>query len=650
MAIVMNELCPACAETGHDSSGNHLMVFSDGNKLCTHSHWHKNGLPYFIPSGESDPILDMDITGKIKYTVDQFRELEEDGKLSTLALRSLAMSGMRGQDRWEVANQDERDLMVEEKDRDKAYYDMLTVRNLVDRHIPGQIAKLYGIKVGLDTNNKVARHYYPVYHRTTGEWLGAKCRELPKDFRFGSLGWLWGDNMLFGQNTLSNVLDSGSRMDTLLLVGGECDAAAAQTMLVDTDKGTRWEGKLFHVWSPTKGEYALQEILDNIEAIRKFNKVIVCFDDDEAGNKLNREVAKVLRGKCKKLVLPSGCKDPNDCLKQGRSKEFVDAWWKPVNPFEGGSLSGMGKYKKKAKETPEMGLSWPWESLNEVTYGIRLHYLSVWGAGTGVGKTKTTKEVVFEIAYRHKKPVVVIYLEEQPDKTVRSFAGNIINKDITAPPCNNRDEKGYTELRDYTKEQADEAIDKLCDDGMIMIGDMEGRKDVESVMELMEIAIAMGFEYFIIDNLTAFEHHDSNGNESTDVKAIDHTMRRLGTFKDENAVHIMLLSHLKKPFGDRTPHEEGGRVRMSDFRGSGSITFWANSVHGIERNTVADSMAEKCTTTYRCIKNRDVGHMNGHVFYAVLDKHTGRLTEINNPPVMKEESKKFDNGVEEKDF
>jgi hypothetical protein len=31
-----------------------------------------------------------------------------------------------------------------------------------------------------------------------------------------------------------------------------------------------------------------------------------------------------------------------------------------------------------------MGLSWPWPSMDSVTYGIRKNYLSVWGAGTGV--------------------------------------------------------------------------------------------------------------------------------------------------------------------------------------------------------------------------------------------------------------------------
>jgi len=646
MAIVMNQACPKCQETGHDHRGNHLIVFEDGGKFCNRVHWHRDGMPLFIPADGDDPILDMEVNGTIKYTPDQFRDLLKEGKFENPQVRAIALSGMRGEDRWDVASETERDSMLEDRAADEAYFDGLKVRNLVSRHIPGQVAKFYNVKVGLDPDGKVARHYYPTYHLQSGEWKGAKCRTLPKDFFYGHLGWTWGDNLMFGQKQTADVIASGARMDTLLLVGGECDTMAAQAMLLESRKGTKWEGTWFHVWSPTKGECALSEIILNKEEIKKFKKVIVCFDNDETGNKMNREIAKLFRGKVFKLNMPAGCKDPNDCLKQGRGKEFVDCWWNPADPFEGGSLSSLHKYRDRAKVMPVMGLSWPWPTMNPVTYGIRPHYLSVWGAGTGVGKTKTTKEVVFHLAYTHNVPVVVIYLEERAEKTVRSFAGQLINRDLTAPPCLDSDDPDYTEMRHYTEDEANDAIDRLCDDGRIMIGDLEGRKDVGSVMEVMEEAMALGYEHFIVDNLTAFEHAGENGKNVNKVDAIDETMKRLGTFKDENPVWIMLLSHLKKPYGERTPHEEGGQVSITDFRGSGAITFWANDSWGIERNTLAESYEEKCLTTYRNLKNRDVGHKAGTCAYASFDDKTGNLRETTQRPAGDDGG--FDDGTKPK--
>lgn len=620
-----------------------MLVFEDGASYCNRAHWHKDGLPLYIAADGENPILKMEINGTIKYTQDQFKKLGEEGKLNNPMVRQIAMSGMRGEDRWSVSTDDEKDAMLKERSADESYFNILKVKSLVSRHIPGEIAKFYNVRVGLDTQGKVARHYYPTYDFTTGEWKGAKCRTLPKDFKYGHLGWTWGENLMFGQKQTVEVLATGARMDTLLLVGGECDVMAAQTMLVASKKGSKWEGHYSHVWSPTKGEKALSEILLNKEEIRKFKKIIVCFDNDEVGQKLNKNVGKIFRGKVHKLVLPAGCKDPNDCLKQGRGDEFTEAWWNPVDVFEGGSLSSMSKYRKEAKEVPTMGLSWPFPSMDPVTYGIRPHYLSVWGMGTGVGKTKTTKEVVFHLAYEHDQQVVVIYLEEQAPKTVRSFAGTFINKDLTAPPCNDKDDPEYSLMRDYTREEADAAIDQLCDDGRIMIGDLKGSKEVDKVMEVMEEALALGFRYFVIDNLTAFKHQGKGGLESNSTEAIDETMRRVGTFKDENPVFIMLLSHLKKPFGDRTPFEEGGHVSINDFRGAGSITFWANDVWSGMRNTLAPTFAEKCLTTYEDLKNRDVGYKTGTKVYVKMGMDDGRLRETDERP-----PEKFDDGTSPK--
>jgi twinkle protein len=595
--------------------------------------------------------MDMEINGTIKYTPEQFKELCKEGKLDKESIREIALSGMRGADRWEVSTEEERQAMLEERDLDYEYFNGLKIKNLVTRHIKGQIAKFYNVRVGHDQDGKVDKHLYPIYDADTGEWKGAKCRVLPKDFKYGHLGWTWGKNLMFGQQTLSDILRRGGRQDILLLVGGECDAMAAQQMLQESRAGTKWEKIPFHVWSPTKGECALQEILDNKVEIGKFKKILLCFDSDDTGKKLTRSVAKLFHSKVYRLELPSSCKDPNDCLKQGKEKEFVDAWWNPVDPFEGGVITSASKYRDKAKEQPTMGLGWPWPELDSVTYGIRRHFLSVWGAGTGVGKTKTTKTIVDHMINVHKRPVVVIYLEEQAEKTVRSFAGELINKDLTAPPINDPKDPEYMPMRDYTKEQADEAIDRLCDDGMLMIGDLEGRKDVNSVLEVCEEAMALGYEDFIIDNLTAFEHKNKEGGAGS-VQAIDETMKRLGNFKDENPVNIILLSHLKRPYGERKPHEEGGAVQIADFRGSGSITFWANAVFGIERNTCAESMEERCLTCYHCIKNRDVGYKVGTRVYASLNFKTGKLASSQAPSSMEgfDDGTKPKQDTEEKDF
>lgn len=636
--IIKNIACPKCRESGHDKTGNHAIVFSDGGIFCSRKHFHADGENYYAAGEEGFDVTKQEIKGDISYTAGEFRELESAGKLKDPLIRELALSGMSMKNKWEVLTDDEKLLKQEEWTREMDWFGELKVQHLVDRGIHGLFAKLYNVRVGHDDAGKIARHYYPTYEG--GELVGAKCRSLPKDFRFGHLGKRFGELDMFGMNTMQTVASTGQKKNILLIVGGECDAMAAQQMIfkelnrVDSMAGvSSLEGhKLFHVWSVNKGEAGIEELIANKENINQFKSIVWCFDNDETGQKLNREASKLFRGKSKKLVLPTGCKDPNDCLKKGRDSEFVTALF---NAEEAGAVAKLKRVSDvvgKARQMVTMGKKYWLDGFNMITYGIRLHYMSVWGAGTGVGKTDTTVQHVQNLLDQGED-VVVIYLENQIDEVARTFAGMLVNKDFNSPPQEQWElDMGieYNPARDYTQDDLDAALDLLANQDRLRIADLDGSKDVDAVMGVLQESFAQGYQYFVIDNLTAFEHKNEKGDTATGVRAIDETMKRLGTFKDEYPVNIFLLSHLIKVHegSGRITHTHGGEVYESDFRGAGTITFWANAVWGIERNTMAKTMANKCTTLYRNIKNRGIGHMVGSTVVCQKDIRTGMYTEM----------------------
>jgi twinkle protein len=261
---------------------------------------------------------------------------------------------------------------------------------------------------------------------------------------------------------------------------------------------------------------------------------------------------------------------------------------------------------KGAKAKVEMGLSWPWPELNKITLGIRENMLITIGAGSGVGKTHFTKEVCWHLIEEHKEPVGVIYLEEPAVKTLRSYAGRIINKRLELPAFDPDDEDDeYDEARDFTEDEKNKAIDILVEKDMLFIADTKGDKRLDTVMRCIDDFVAMGITRIVLDNLTAIELEKGNK-----VEALDEAMKTLGSYKDENPISLFLISHLKKVGGEqstRTPHTHGGEVWESDFRGSSTIVFWSNYVLGIERNTMATNDLEKRITTVRCVKDRDQG-------------------------------------------
>lgn len=637
MAIINNVPCPQCQKNGHDKSGNHLMIFEDGAGYCNRGHFHDSGKPYYHAPEGGITITELPINGQIKYTPSQFKELEKEGKIADPKLRAVALGGMRMRDRWEVMTDEERAAQSAEWELDVEWFNDLKIKNLVSRHIRGDIAKIYNVRVGHDEDGKVNRHYYPRYEN--GKLVGAKCRTLPKEFAFGHLGKLFGKQDLFGMNTLSHVLDKGRRRDVLMVVGGECDTLAAQQMLMDSAKGSQWEGKPYHIWSVNKGEACLEEIVDNREHIDKFKKIIWAFDGDETGMAMNKQAARLFPGKSYILEYPNGCKDANKCLMTGHSKEFVDAWFNAKESSEvfGSQIKSVASLRDSLKQArPEQGLSWPWPKLNKVTLGIRKHQLFVIGAGSGVGKTEFLREVVYHLIEVHGESVGIISTEDPTKKVARAFIGKWIDKRIELPPTTDPREDGYREVLDYTDEEADAAIDMVADTGKFFVADLEGDYSMEKVEQTCLEFEAMGIQNIFIDNLTGIQLDEQRGNK---VAALDECVKRIGNIKDRLPVSIFLVSHLTRAGGQRTAHEEGGEVLLSDFRGSGAIGFWASYAIGILRNTMAESLDERTTTYISCVKDRDQGIYTGTKVMVKGDLATGRLRE------PEARSNKFDYGA-----
>lgn len=634
--IVQNIGCPECMKRGHDNTQNHLIVFADGNKLCSRKHFHATGRVYFESAGDGQSITDMPIKGDIKYTVKQFKELQSEGKLSTPVLRELALSGMRNADRWEVMTDEEKQLQQAEWDLDVEFLEDLKAANLPPRHLKGEFVAFYGVKVGRlapeegKRLGKVNRHYYPRYE--DDKLVGAKCRTVLdedgkecKEFRFGHLGKLFGKQDLFGMNTLSAVVDSGERMHTLMIVGGELDAISSQQILCEANTG-QYEGRHRHIWSVNKGESGVEEILANRDDINKFKRIIWAFDNDEAGNKLNKECARLFRGKSFFFKYPAGCKDANKCLTAGKSKEFVDAWFNPqdITALSPNIKSMRSMSSELKKGAPEAGLAWPWSSLNKITLGIRKHCLFVIGAGSGVGKTEFCREVVKHLIEEHGESVGIISTEDPTVKVGRAYAGKWMDKRIELPKTNDKKHEDYREIFDYTDEEADACIDYVADTGKLFIADLEGDYSLERIIQTCEDFEAMGIQNIFIDNLTGISvPHGKNK-----VEFLDEAVKTIGNLKDRKPMTIFLVSHLKRVGGNgRTPHEEGGEVILEDFRGSGAIGFWASYAIGIERNTRAEDLTERCTTHISCVKDRDQGIFTGEKVAVRGNVKTGKLTE-----------------------
>lgn len=466
------------------------------------------------------------------------------------------------------------------------------VRALKARGITEETCAKFGYRVGKD------KHGAPVQaapYYDGQELVAQKLRYANKDFKF------IGEPKrasLFGQQ----LWRDGGKM--VVVTEGEIDC-----MTVAQLQGLKWP-----VVSIQNGAQSARKALSQqLEWLEQFETIVLMFDMDEAGQKAVEEAASVFSpGKCKVARLP--LKDPNEMLLAGRGSEVIDAIW-GAKAYRPDGILSIGDLRSRLNKPVEMGLTWPWQSLTDATYGIRLHEIYTLGAGTGMGKSEVWKEVMTHLAFHHGMQVGGVFLEETPEHTVRCLAGKMDSRRYHVP------DGGWTDA------EFEDAITRLDRADHIFLYDHFGYTDYDIIKSRIRyMAVTLGCQYIVLDHITALVSGDRDGDER---KQLDFIMTDLASLMRELPCSLFLISHLTT--ADGVPHEEGGRVQLKHFRGSRAIGQWSNFVFGLERNQQEEDEAKRHTSTFRILKDRYTGQATGKTFHLRYDQETGRLLEADNP-------------------
>jgi len=450
-----------------------------------------------------------------------------------------------------------------------------------ERGLNKETVEYYGVKVAGD------KWAFPYYHGK--ELVAYKVREKAdkKFYGYGSL-----KNVdFFG----ANKVGSGGRL--LIVTEGEFDAMAATQML-------RTMGKNYRVVSLPNGAN-VNAVKQHLEWLEKFESVVLCLDQDEPGQQAAEKICELL-SPGKASIMGMSEKDANNMLIAGKAKEFYNNIWQ-ASEYRPDGIVAVSDVLEEALRPVEKGLDWPWPTLTAKTYGRRRKELYGFGAGSGCGKTEGFKEIIQHVIDVDKTPVGLMFLEEQPAMTLKQIAGKIYNKRFHIPDG------------DWTVEELKEGITAL--DGLVFLYDHFGQKDWDSIKsKIRYMVVSLGIKDIFLDHLTALVADEPDTNA-----ALGRIMEDMASLTQELDFTLYFISHLSTPSGD--PHEEGGRVKASQFRGSRTITFWSHYLFGYERNQQADSEDARNTTTFRVLKDRYTGLATGLTFSLFFDHTTGRMLE-----------------------
>ncbi len=527
-SIIGDAPCPQCRKNGRDSTGDHLILFDNGNKYCNRCNYKEyNG------STQEEESIDTTSVADIK-------------KLPCLADN--------------------------------------------DRGIRKEVAERFGVhtEVSEETGQPVAK-YYPI---TIGSKVVAyKKRTLPKTFSVVGQKTKGLEINLFGQAV-------GSTGKKLLIVEGEEDGLAAYQML--KDYSPRFEPSVLSL--PT-GAGTIKSITDNIDYISTFLEVIICTDQDKEGEKCKDKICAAIGDRAKVMKLPE--KDASDMLVKGMADSFIDRYFK-AKQYRPASIVSIEDILEDIVKPVDWGLSYPWESLTKMTYGMKSDgEIICLASGPGVGKSTFLAAIQTHLVFNHGERIALFDIEQGAVMCGKKIVGAVMKKPIHKPDCI------------YDPEEARDVGRSL--EGKVEIFD--GHPDWDTVAANIRYFAAQGIRYFFIDPLSSLVQHVDPSLGNT---IIGQAMKDMMKMRKELGITFFHVNHLNNPAGGKD-HASGGEVKGSQVSGSRAQWKYSTLLLGITRDLQAAPIDGCDINKLVVIKDRLGGNTGS--FNILYDKGTGELIE-----------------------
>tara|TARA_R110000868_G_scaffold223804_3_gene475680 strand:- start:531 stop:2189 length:1659 start_codon:yes stop_codon:yes gene_type:complete len=474
--------------------------------------------------------------------------------------------------------------LLKPKNKEEYTFAQGDIKGLVKRSIAKDTCQKFDYRVATHMGQPCQVANYKVNNKIVAQKL-----------RFSNKTFQWiGDTSqagLFGQH----LWRDGGKM--VVVTEGELDC-----MSVSQVQGNKWA--CVSIKNGSQG--AKKDIQKSLEWLDKFETVVFMFDMDDAGQKAAIECASVLKpGKAKIAYLPM--KDASDMLSSSKIKELIDSVWSAKTFRPDGIISGEDLWVAVSQEEVVVSVDYPFVGLNEKTHGLRKSELTTITAGSGIGKSALVREIGYHLIKKGEK-VGFLMLEETVKRTALGIMGLHLNKPLHLGKVS------------VEESELSNAFNDTIGNGRVYFYDSFGSTSIDNLLNRVRF-LSQGAEcdWIILDHLSIVVSGLGDGDER---RLIDNAMTMLRTLVQETGIGLILVSHLKRPSGDKG-HEEGATTSLSQLRGSHAIAQLSDMVISLERNQQGD---DANTTTVRVLKNRFSGE-TGIACHCLYNPETGRMLE-----------------------
>jgi twinkle protein len=570
--IVGDSACPSCVATGGDATGNHLVHWRNINDESEWCSCNRCGYYEKVTAGNRASIESVRNEIRVLDPLEVEKVLAECSELPIMALTS--------------------------------------------RGIKHSTAERFGVRVGLSQSDGSTpiSHFYP---KTTemGILSGYKVRSLdPKYFYAVGNG---RNSDMFGlrQAKMGDVYTG-----KLFIFEDELSAMSGFEVLVSNSK-TAYKPACVSL-PDGAGSQAIAALGRNRNFIESFSELVICMDNDDAGedtvNKIRSLYPNIKIARIPKGLKHNGkdIKDANDMVMAGMGVELFNSLRFTASKETPAEAMSVMDCMEDALKKPEWGLSYPWEGLTNLTYGLVYGEMISIGGGVGGGKTLLAHEMTAHFINEHDVNCGVFMLEEGVGMSLKNIAGKSASIPFHLPDL------------DYDPDLLRQEAMKY--NGKLWLYNNYGTNSWESIKQCIRYwVVENDCKVIMLDNITSLVSHLTPSEVNSEVSKI---ASELAGLCQELNFTCMVFSHLN-PASSGAAHEEGGQVREVQFTGSRALMRWSQVLLGFERNKQSEGYG-KNLSMIRLLKDRKYGR-TGLVYTKYLPE-TGRLLERQEWEVDKE--------------
>ena len=284
-----------------------------------------------------------------------------------------------------------------------------TYEFLAQRGITKDTFQFYDVRTKIDASGEPIELGFPYAN-------GFKIRTL-KEKGFYSKGEL-NKAGLFGRNKFG----SGSNR-SITITEGELDALSLYQVLRSPVVSVRSS-------SSAKHDCALDRAYLN-----GFERIYLAFDADEPGRSAAADVARLFDyNKVYDVRFAGGSrKDANDYLRHGEESELRNIWWNAKKFLPDNLISSLSDFEKELTKPVQFGVSYPFPTLTNMTYGLRTGEVVLLTAQEGVGKTEIMHTILHHVLKETEDAVGAIFLEESKQRLLQAMAGIELRRPVHLP-------------------------------------------------------------------------------------------------------------------------------------------------------------------------------------------------------------------------